>query len=275
MKKSLMLWIIAFLVTAASAVYQRFTGPTYPLHGTVLLDGKEISYRLERSHGGPDNHTVRVLTEDKAISGVLEWKRYKTLDEWQQVPMLYADGELTAELPHQPPAGKLAYRVILRSSGSELTLPPAGQTVLRFKGDVPAAVLIIHIIAMFGAMLLSTRAGLEFFSAEPRLRAFTYWTIAFLFVGGFILGPIVQWYAFGALWTGWPVGSDLTDNKTALAILAWLIVAFVLRKAKNPKRWALAAAAITFLVYLIPHSVLGSELDYTKQEQRTVSTANP
>ncbi len=43
-----------------------------------------------------------------------------------------------------------------------------------------------------------------------------------LVLGGFLLGPIVQKYAFGAFWTGWPFGEDLTDNKTAVAVLAWL-----------------------------------------------------
>ena len=38
-----------------------------------------------------------------------------------------------------------------------------------------------------------------------------------LAVGGFILGPLVQNYAFGELWTGVPFGWDLTDNKTLIA----------------------------------------------------------
>jgi hypothetical protein len=42
------------------------------------------------------------------------------------------------------------------------------------------------------------------------------------FVGGLILGPPVQLEAFGALWTGWPFGADLTDNKTLIAVLAWV-----------------------------------------------------
>ena len=31
MKRTILFWILAFLVTAVSAVYQRMTGPTYPL----------------------------------------------------------------------------------------------------------------------------------------------------------------------------------------------------------------------------------------------------
>jgi cytochrome bd-type quinol oxidase subunit 2 len=147
-----------------------------------------------------------------------------------------------------------------------MKLPPDQNVVIRFKGDVPIFILIPHIIAMFGAMLLSTRTGLEFFKKEPELKKLTYWTIGFLFIGGFILGPLVQEYAFGALWTGFPFGHDLTDNKTLIAMLGWLGALFMYRKSREPKRWALFAALLLLIVYMIPHSLLGSELDYSKQE---------
>jgi hypothetical protein len=130
-------------------------------------------------------------------------------------------------------------------------------------------VLYPHILAMFVAMLLSVRAGLEFFSKEPKLKTLTYWTLGVLFVGGFILGPLMQYYSFNAWWTGWPFGNDLTDNKTALAFVAWLVAALALKRTKNPKRWALAASVIMLLVYLVPHSVLGSELDYRELDKQT------
>jgi uncharacterized membrane protein len=74
----------------------------------------------------------------------------------------------------------------------------------------------------------------------------------------------VQKYAFGAYWTGWPFGHDLTDNKTALAFIAWLIAVIKLRKNREARGWAIAAALVLLLVYLVPHSVLGSEIDHTQ-----------
>jgi hypothetical protein len=123
------------------------------------------------------------------------------------------------------------------------------------------------VIAMFGAMLLSTRTGLEYFKDTGRLRALTWWTIGFLVAGGVILGPIVQKYAFGAYWTGWPFGTDLTDNKTAVALAVWLVTALNLHRSRNPRLWAALAAVVLLAVFLIPHSLLGSELDYRSLEQ--------
>ena len=83
------------------------------------------------------------------------------------------------------------------------------------------------------------------------------------FFGGMILGPIVQKYAFDAYWTGWPFGHDLTDNKTLIAFIAWIIAYLRLRKNRNNRGWAIAASVILLLVYLIPHSMFGSQLDYS------------
>lgn len=78
------------------------------------------------------------------------------------------------------------------------------------------------------------------------------------------MGPITQKFAFGEYWTGVPFGFDLTDNKTLIAFIAWIVALWSIYKSKNPGRWILAAAVITLLVFLIPHSVLGSEIDYRK-----------
>ncbi|MCK4406396.1 MAG: hypothetical protein KAV44_01845, partial [Bacteroidales bacterium] len=85
-----------------------------------------------------------------------------------------------------------------------------------------------------------------------------------LFIGGLILGPIVQKFAFDAFWTGWPWGHDLTDNKTIVAFIFWLIALIRLIKNKEKSGWALVASIVLLVIYLIPHSVLGSEIDYTQ-----------
>lgn len=269
MTRSVLFWILAVIITILSAVYQRVTGPTYPLSGTVMLDGKAVPFKFNRSHPGPSNAPVEVKIDDSSVTGTLYWKRYKTDDEWVEVPMTAGEGMVMGELPNQPPAGKLVYRVELKKNDQSVNLPAADPVVIRFRGEVPPWVLYPHILAMFAAMLFSLRAGLECFNKEPKLKSLIYWTLGTLFVGGFILGPVMQYYAFEAWWTGWPFGTDLTDNKTALAFVGWLVAALALTRSKNPQRWALAASIIMLAVYLIPHSVLGSELDYREIDKQT------
>jgi len=271
MKKSILLWLIAFLLTAATAVYQRVTGPTYPVSGKVYLGNELINYRLDRTHGGEGNHPVEVKVDDEKICGELYWKRYKTDDEWTSVEMKRSDGNLIASLPHQPPAGKLLYKVILQKDDKVAVLPVEDGVIIRFKGDVPIFFLIPHIIFIFGAMLLSTRTGLEYFNEGKKFKPLTFLTFIFVIIGGFILGPIVQYYAFGAFWTGFPFGQDLTDNKILIGFIGWLLALIALYKFTNPRRWIVFASILMFIIFLIPHSLLGSELDYNKLEQNKIS----
>ena len=93
-------------------------------------------------------------------------------------------------------------------------------------------------------------------------------TAVTLFIGGFILGPLVQHVAFGPWWTGFPFGTDLTDNKTLISFL-FFIAALATLKWKHNK-WMVALAVLVMLaVFTIPHSKNGSEYDYAAQELST------
>jgi len=279
MKKSILFWLIAFVLTVFTAVYQRMTGPTYPISGETVIGSEVIQYKLDRTHGGEGDHPIEANVEDDYISGQLVWKRYKTNDEWTSVEMQRENGKLIAYLPHQPPAGKLVYHIILQQEEKVVVLPEKGEVIIRFKGDVPIYFLIPHIIFIFGAMLLSTRTGLECFSAkggyasgvneEKKFKSLTILTFIFVIIGGFIFGPIVQKYAFDAFWTGFPFGHDLTDNKILVGFIGWLLALIALYKFKNPKRWIVFASILMFIIFLIPHSLLGSELDYNELDRQT------
>jgi hypothetical protein len=267
MKRSLILWLIAFILTLLLAGYQRVTGPTYPVSGSINFNNKKLEYKLDRNHSGEGNHTIQVDTHNSNIEGELIWKRYKTNDDWNIVKMDNNDGILSAELPHQPKAGKLLYKIKLIGQSESFVIPEQ-PVIIRFKGAVPLYILIPHIFFIFSAMMLSARTGLEIFNKEPEFKNLSMLTLLFLLIGGGVLGPIAQYYAFDAYWTGFPVGYDLTDNKILIAFVGWLIAFIMIRKTQNPKRWVALASILLFVVFLIPHSVLGSELDYNKLDKQ-------
>lgn len=282
MARSLLFWILALVITLAAAAYQRTTGPTYPVDGEASVRGTVVEYTLTRSHGGAGDQPVSLIDRGGAVTGELVFKRYKTRDEWTRVPLLRSGDTLRAFLPHQPPAGKLEYFIELDDLRGTLRVPAHESVVTRFKGDVPPWALIPHVIAMFAAMLVSTRAGIESLRRHGRPWRQALWATGLLIVGGLILGPIVQKYAFGAYWTGFPFGTDLTDNKTLIAFLAWAAALAALCKHRasgqqSVRRWVvLGASVITLLVYMIPHSMMGSELDYEKLDaERARQHATP
>ena len=258
------LWFLAIIITLSSAIYQRMTGPTYPMRGKIKLENTEISFKLLRSETTNQDAPIRLMIPDTSISGYVKYKRYRSHDEWSQMPLLRSGDTLQAFLPKQPAAGKIMYFVYLNQNEISLSLTKQEPIVLRYKGAVPAAVLIPHILIMFLAMLFSNRTALEALDSAGRPKRLMYVTIALFFVGGLILGPVVQKFAFGEFWTGIPFGHDLTDNKTLIGMLGWLFAWFTNRGDRKNRLSFIFAAVLLLAVYLIPHSVLGSELDYTK-----------
>jgi len=58
------------------------------------------------------------------------------------------------------------------------------------------------------------------------------------------------------------LGSDLTDNKTAVAMFFWALALWRSRKNPQARGWPLAASILMLAAYFIPPSVWCSELDY-------------
>jgi hypothetical protein len=230
---------------------------------------------------------------DPATRGILMHRRFNTDDPWTFTAMRREGGTLVGEIPAQPPGGKVAYRVHLfrgegaapnESSGGDwamrslrvedvpagaVAVPAAGSVVLRFTGHVPLAIIVPHVLLMFLGMLWSNRAGLEAMRRGADPTRLARGALDLLVVGGFVFGPLMQRFAFGKWWTGIPFGWDLTDNKTLFAVLGWLIAWFLARRARKSgdasraRIWVVAAALLTLVVFSIPHSVAGTELDYT------------
>jgi hypothetical protein len=201
-------------------------------------------------------------------AGALLWRRYPTDEPFAALPLRAAGGTLSAELPAQPRAGKVEYYLELTAGGGTARVPPRGgeTVILRFHGPVPPLALIPHITVMFLTMLLGVRAGLAAAFEAGRHQALTLVTLAALTLGGLILGPLTQKHAFGAYWTGVPFGWDFTDNKALVAWIGWAVAAFAVSRRLRSARWLIVLASLVMIAaYAVPHSLRGSQLDYTRK----------
>ena len=263
--KKVLFWVLAVVISLAAMFYQRMTGPTYPKKYEVTYQNEEYRFSLPRSNNGrPGDYPVRIQLPE-SFSANLIWRLFPTENTWDTLAMERKGDTLSTVLPHQPPAGKIEYHLELMADGQVIGMEDDTNVVIRFRGDVPAWALLPHVLMMILTVIWSMATILFALANLPQYKKYTGITILFLFLGGFILGPIVQKFSFGQFWTGWPLGEDLTDNKTLFAMVAFL-VAWFLRK-KSYSRWlSIGAALVMLAVYLIPHSMNGSELDVESGE---------
>ncbi|PLX06610.1 MAG: hypothetical protein C0596_14915 [Marinilabiliales bacterium] len=269
MKKALV-WIIAVIITLGASYYQRISGPTYPMKISDITGDANYSSKLIRSsETGEYAHVI--IDESSAFDKVLlVYSKYPGEFKNDTIHVKNTGGLWEAYLPDQPPAGKLKYYVVLFSNGEEIWSNKDNPAIIRFKDPVPIGVLIPHVLAMLTAMLFSMVTLFMIILKKGNYKRMSYLTVAVLLVGGFILGPIMQNYAFGEFWTGWPNVHDFTDNKTLIAFLIWVIAMII--NFKKDRKWAIIVASVSMLiVFSIPHSMGGSEYNY---EEGVVETGN-
>ena len=246
LKKSVY-WVLAVIITLVLSIYQRMTGPTYPKKVTVELNGESCKVKLPRSGVQKDeivtlgSNLVPPYSSTPAPSVLLHYRRYPLADEYTTVDFRWKDHEWQAVLPVQPVGGKLQYYITV----GEKDYPADGPILIRFRNDVPASILVPHILFMFAAILFAVYTFLLVLTRK----AYSRWlkiTVGTLFVGGFILGPLVQHVAFGPWWAGLPY-------------LKW-----------KYNKWVVCLAVLFMIaIFTVPHSAYGSEYDYTTQQLGT------
>ncbi|WP_346854817.1 hypothetical protein [uncultured Draconibacterium sp.] len=275
--KKVFFWFLAIVITLSAVIYQRKTGPTYDKKMEISANDSTYNLQLIRSIEIGSNTPVKLAVTDQTISAKLYYKRFLTKDAYQVVDFVYkvkpVDSYIMnkvfgitqqegwfANVPEQGMAGKIQYYFEISDAKGTKTYLQEEPVVVRFKGAVPSKVLAPHIFFMFFAMLLGNLAGILAVFKQKRFKFYTNLTLITLFIGGLILGPWVQYYAFGEAWAGVPFAWDLTDNKTLLAFIFWLL-AFVMNRKKERPVYTIVASIVMLLIYSIPHSMYGSQLD--------------
>jgi len=273
---SALLWILAVILTLGCLAYQDKTGPTYPFEGEFKTDKGPVRYHFLRSETiGTGLKIMLIDPVPDGVTGHVKYRRYRSHDDWSIAPMVPGEFEferrgrstvvkgIGAELPSlDERAGKYEYFVFIEDGMGE-PVSVTGDTPLyaRYKAEVPVWALILHILVIFSAMTIAIRTLLEAL-IDGRFGWMLWATTASLLLGGFLLGPLVQWYAFGVWWSGVPFGYDWTDNKVVVELVFWLLALFMNRGDKR-NRWSVyVAGVVTLVVYFIPHSLFGSEFDY-------------
>jgi len=265
--------ILSIVLTLSASVYQKLTGPTYPQKEKIIVEGVDYSFKLIRTHSSTSNAEI-VLNLPENFAGFINYRKYPTDNPWTKVDFKRKGDTLFAEIPHQLPAGKIEYITNITHNNKIVFDNSNIPVIMRFKGDVPALFLIPHIFFMFFAMLFSTMTGFLAVFNNSKQKLYGLITLVLLILGGAIFGPVVQKYAFGEFWAGVPFGWDLTDNKTLIALIFWIIAVVANRKKQRPVLTVIAAIVL-IAIFAIPHSLFGSQLDPNSGEVIQGFIANP
>jgi hypothetical protein len=271
-----LLWLLAAIATYTSFKFQDKTGPTQPLVGDFRTGLGDVKFEFLRSEIiGTDLNVMLIDPVPDGIACSIRYRRFNSNDDWSTLNMHRGTFEfsrrgssesvvgLGAGLPSlDERAGKYEYFVYIDDGEGEPVSVTGGKPIYaRYKAHVPIWALVLHIFAIFFSMAFAVRTALEAL-ADGGYKWMLKATIIILVLGAFVLGPLVQWYAFGVWWSGVPFGYDWTDNKVLVGLLFWLVALFLNRGKRRDRTSVYLAGIVTVLVFCIPHSIFGSEYNY-------------
>ena len=180
-----------------------------------------------------------------------------------------------AAVPSGPLGSRVYYYIEAEGAGGERVVLPESAAdnftteydyfKIRFEGKVSFILLLLHIVFMLAALFFLIHAlhyAMYFLQtgekAEPMIRSLNAGIITF-FITGFPIGWVIEKQVLGNYWEGIPFGWDITDNKTLLILLLWLVFIILKRtdkiSLKGFARSIIINTCITIILFLIPHSL--------------------
>lgn len=247
-----------------------------------IADGVRLEHHSITEHRpGGEIAIAATLYASDTIVAILRYRAATGLP-YQEVQMVRSGQLARAVLPADfaKRGDRLHYFLSAHdSSGTLLATIPADTSkplLIKFKGRVAPWLLVAHITAMFGSLffvLLTAMAAVDLWRGVGRLKVLVRNSAMALYmisIGGFPLGFAVAYQTFGVAWSGVPFGWDVTDNKTLILVLFWLVTVLLgLKRLSRKAGVSLPGAAshrsllllvfasvlVTLAAYLIPHSM--------------------
>lgn len=262
---------IAFVLTIVLLGIAKKTSTRHPTEYTERIGEITVSHTTVTEDFGEGPVLDMTASSTEGLTSIAYFASSEG-SSYQADTLTLTESGFTGKLPVLPKGKRWYYHIDIIKDGQVVAkLPPNGDQFIKFKGHVPAYVLVPHIFCMFATVffgLLTVFSAFDFKRGKGELsRSVRYllWTVIFVFVGGFPLGYWVAYLAFGQGWGGIPIGWDITDNKTVIIFLFWFVTLILARKGLKGGRMAVSSGTylaltiismiVSLVLFMVPHSI--------------------
>jgi hypothetical protein len=270
--------VLGFILTIALLGISRRLSTRRPYDLALEGEGFRIEHRTVTEQVGPGRPDLVLTVEGgQELDPVVRYSIGKEKD-LQSITMTDGgDGVWEASLPEFEKGTKIHYAIEFLRSGERVARVPEEHgsfLFIKYKGKVSAVVLTLHILFMFASFyfmvqgLWSAIGILAGRAWKAEAVGHARWVLISSFAGGWPLGFILNYQAFGVVWEGFPFGYDVTDNKTQIMFVFWLASLLLVRGSFLGKEERLdtlgargfaAAVIVSFIVslalFIVPHSL--------------------
>jgi hypothetical protein len=248
MKNEIILWLSSLIIVFIIGYIKNVTDKDYPVTGTFGIEGKKVSYKLDKVSFDKTSYKNIIISDIKGVEAKILF-----IEDGQRKNISYEviDRGLKVEIPKLKPGKKIEYKVMINYNDKDFEIPKNGYVTLTFWGNIPAPISILNFILLYAGLLMSIRNLLESFTKVSNLKKFVFITCTLFIIFIIILYPLYNTYKLGAINHFVPPFSDLVNPLLTLILGVWIIAAVFIFNKKYIRTVTTLATCATVLVYFL------------------------
>jgi len=248
MKNQIILWLSSLVILFLIGYVKNVTSQDYPITGTFGIEGRKVSYKLDRVSFDKTSYKNIIISDIKGVQGKLIWSKNDVQyeNEFKEI-----DRGLTAEIPNLEPGQQIKYKVILTHLDKHFEIPEKDFVTLTFWGNIPSPVNIINYILLYAGLLMSIRCVLELFDNNKNLKKFIVIVCIFFITLTILIHPLYNSYKFGAINKKIPNILELLEPFYLVIMLLWVICAVIIFNKKYVSIVTIFISSATILLYFL------------------------
>lgn len=251
MHRTIILWLAAAVITFLTGYIYNITDWSYPVSGTIGVDGQKVSYMLEKIHYGPDTYQVILRTDVDDLEGKIKWRIVNESDYWYESKLMNEEKILKGEIPFQDDLKEIEYKITLSYKDKEYELAGGNPVKLKFYSKVPSPVKFFNGFLIYLILFLSVRTMLEAFNINQKIKKYSFVTVVVVLFFTAMIHPLYLSYKYGYINSQIPPITNLFPLYAILFLVMWIVFTVVHFKVENPKLFAGSAGLLTIALYLL------------------------
>jgi hypothetical protein len=248
MKNQLILWLSSLIVVFLVGYTKNVTSKEYPITGTFGIEGKKVSYKLDKVSFDKTSYKNIIISDIKGVSGKLIWINDNKETE---IELTEIERGLAGEIPVLKPGKQINYKIILTYLDRQYEIPEKDFVTLTFWGNIPSPVNILHFILLYGGLLMSIRCVLELFNKNKNLKKYVVIGCALFITLTILIHPLYNSYKLGAINKNIPNILELLEPFYLVIMLLWILGAVLIFNKKFIITVTVIISSATILLYYL------------------------
>lgn len=248
MKNEIILWLCSIVLVFIIGYTKNITDENYPIIGTFGIEGKKVSYTLDRISTNKTAYKNIIISDVDEIEGKIIW----TLNgKYKETFYKKVQRGLECHIPRLNPGEKINYKVILTYKEKSYEIPKDGFTTLTFWGNIPSSVNTLNFIFLYGGFLMSMRCLLELFNKNKNLKKYAIIVCVLFITLVAIIYPLYNTYKLGVMNNYIPTVTELIELKLLVLLFLWIAGTILIFNNKYIRTITTSITAVTILLFII------------------------